>query len=780
MLTVVKPGVPAIGQIMANRRIIPSLLIGLLLVAFALRVYRLSSIPINVDEISTITKYAPLPVIEIFEENHSNNHPLTSLLARLFSPQTDHLFMMRWPSILIGMVSLPFVYRLGADLFGRKVGLLALLLVSTSPVHAGYSVVIRGYIGLMALILVSLYLLRRALRRNRWRDWLGFVGISVLVIHFHLFSLLAIGSQVGLVGLWLIWNVSKKKELSLKPTLIRFGLIVALLIIIYPPLIYARTNSIILNERWPNDFVVWQDDLFSLPEDLSPLWAVASLMAPITPGGIGIYLYLAFWAVGLYALWFRHRALTVGVIIWFLTPFVAIFVALQVLGQAFYAFLRFLLYLLPPFLILVAQGMVMVADWLSALTMRWGRPGPVAARLIGWGAAGALLTMIGFSMNWYLLTGTHTDWQGMSRTLSAHLQPQDMTICEEHQRGFALPDRAKPHCMWMLDFLVPQLRGLTYTPRFQSSTDFVADYEQLRRQRLALLAPGSVWLIIWQKIPFHPGQLITDQKPSVLAPPPLAEFEPYRAWHFGSASLVQIDSEATLFGNVYKSLELLLRVEPKPADRARYVRSLADMEAVQGHKQPAQAYFEESWRLVEQAGAQYPADFLDQTRQAIERIPAADPPPGTAAKIQYRVGAALCLQSFEVTPAILQAGRPLQLDLYWQTLDLVEANYTFFLRLEAGPAQTPARLEFRPFDGVYPTPWWWPGQQLTEQHDFVLPGDLLPQDYTVTFGAYDGQQPEAMMTLPLLVMRYRPDEAGSPRWRVEPASSPLDECVQSQ
>ena len=784
MLTIKKPGqLPLLyPEWLARAPVVGNgLILGLLLVAFALRLYKVSSIPLNIDEVHTILRYIPLAWVDIFMTPHSNNHPLTSALARLFSPGADHLFMMRWPSILIGMISLPFVYRLGANLFGRKVGLVALLLVSTSPVHIGYSMIIRGYIGLISLTTISLYFLERALLGNRWHDWLGLAVVNSVIVYFHLFGMLAAGMQLGLVGAWLLWQISQGPAGSFpyKSVLAKFALITALLGGMYFALIYLRASSIIVNERWlDNEFQVWQDGIFSLSQDLSPLVVFASLMAPMSPAGIGIYIYLVFWVIGLATLWARRRVLAIGLIISFVGSFVAVFVALQLLGSAFYTYVRFLLYLLPPFLILVALGMVMAVDRLSALIEGWGWPWQGANRLVTGVTSAGLLIIIVNSLHWYMLTSVHTDWLALSKTLSLNLQPQDVTLCEEHERGFAAPDQAKPHCLWMLDFLVPQLHGAAYTPRLQSSTDVMADYDYLLAQRQTMVKSGHVWLIIWQKIPFRPDDLIVQVRPPVAAPPPLSNFEPYQAWHFGSATLVHIDSEETLLGNIYKAVELLLQVESQPADQARYYRSLAELEAVQGHKPQAHSFFEKSWRLVEQAGQQYPDIFLAETRQVIDRLPDAHPLPETALAIDYKFGPSLCLQSYTVSSDRLEAGQPLQLELYWQPIDFVPENYTFFIRLEAGPDQSQAQLEFQPFNGTYPTSWWWVGQQVIEQQEFYIPPDLKKQDYVVHLGAYDSQAPGEVVTLPLFLLRYK---AGSPAyWRVEATPAQFDEGCLTQ
>ena len=48
------------------------LILGLLSFAFGLRVYKVTSIPLSLDEILTITRYVPLAVIDIFRTHPPN------------------------------------------------------------------------------------------------------------------------------------------------------------------------------------------------------------------------------------------------------------------------------------------------------------------------------------------------------------------------------------------------------------------------------------------------------------------------------------------------------------------------------------------------------------------------------------------------------------------------------------------------------------------------------------------------------------------------------------
>lgn len=736
----------------------------ILLLAFAGRVHQLHNVPLNLDEIRSINRYVPLPLAQNFTTLDSNNHALASALGHLFSPQADNLFLLRWSVVWLGLIALPLTYRLGADLFGWRVGLAALFLLSFTPAHLGYSMILRGYIGLISLTVMSLLCLVRAMRGNRWPAWIGFALANTAVIHFHLFGLIATWTQVGLVGFWLIWSQAYlqtgQKEIRKK-----FGPVVIWLAAVHLPVLYLKTTSILNTEIWPSAFEVWRNGHLALVEELSPIFRTISYIAPMTPGGIGFYLYLFFFGLGLLYLWRQQKIWLAGALVWFAAPFAAIGLATQV-SAAFYAYERFTFYLLPTFLIVVAVGMVSAATWLMRLAGRHDRPRQLAAQgLIGLGAIG-LVGLFVLSTHWYWLTTTSIDWLRLAQTLSASRQPGDITICEE-PHGFDVPDRAKAYCIWMLDFFLPELEE--YTPKFQSSTDFVANYNYLQDHRAEMSAPGGVWLVLWRRSVFHPGGLTTDQKPAadpVVLPPGLAQHA--AVWQFGRAVLVYVNSEPTLLDNLFKAVELLSQAETLSADRARYYRSLAAMEAFRGRRAQAQQYYDQSWAEVAALGGQYPDLFLLDTTPLLERIPPADPPPAHAAPVDYPLGASLCLSAYEVEPATLTAGQPLQLTLYWQTVAQVAADYAFFLQLIDETGQPHGRFDFEPFDRAYPTPWWWPGQRLVDRRQFVIPAEVPVKTYTVLFGFYDRLNPAEETVMPLFHLA-----AESGGWRavaVEPTA----------
>jgi hypothetical protein len=197
---------------------------------------------------------------------------------------------------------------------------------------------------------------------------------------------------------------------------------------------------------------------------------------------------------------------------------------------------------------------------------------------------------------------------------------------------------------------------------------------------------------------------------------------------------------------------------------------------VQGEKQRAKTYFEQSWQMVEQAGGQYPDLFLRETASLIDRIPDEKAPASGVNEAGYPFGPSLCLEYFELSPPALKAGETLTVTTYWQTLDFVDKDYDFFLQIEDKTGQVLGRLEFEPFNRTYPTPWWWTGQRLVERREFLLPANLPPQDYVVSLGAHDRQSGTDEYATPLFLLLLQPDITASTGWRVEPHSEGIAGC----
>ncbi len=110
--------------------------------------------------------------------------PLFSLLLhgwiRLFGESTA-----RGLPAVLGILALPLMGRLGRELGGARVGLLALLLLALSPIHVWYSQEIRAYGLYFLLVILTMWRYAVARRTGSGRDWLVYAVAAGVGLYGH-------------------------------------------------------------------------------------------------------------------------------------------------------------------------------------------------------------------------------------------------------------------------------------------------------------------------------------------------------------------------------------------------------------------------------------------------------------------------------------------------------------------------------------------------------------------------------------------------------------------
>ena len=87
--------------------------------------------------------------------------------------------------------------------------------------------------------------------------------------------------------------------------------------------------------------------------------------------------------------------------------------------------------------------------------------------------------------------------------------------------------------------------------------------------------------------------------------------------------------------------------------------------------------------------------------------------------------------------AQLQAGETFSVDLFWESLQQTDVNYTTFVQV-IGPDGTVAVQEDRqPLSGFMPTSTWLPAQAISDSFTLQLPDNAEPGEYTVYTGMYN-------------------------------------------
>lgn len=107
---------------------------------------------------------------------------------------------LRSVSALAGVATVPVAYLLGAELSGRRAGLIAAALVAVNPMLLWYSQEARGYALFVLLTALSLLYFVRALDRGRRRDSLAWGIASALALATHYFAVFPVAAE----AIWLL------------------------------------------------------------------------------------------------------------------------------------------------------------------------------------------------------------------------------------------------------------------------------------------------------------------------------------------------------------------------------------------------------------------------------------------------------------------------------------------------------------------------------------------------------------------------------------------------
>jgi len=194
---------------------LPLLLI--MLLALALQLYGLESKSLWHDELGTLTNSSPngswLDVVRNpLTIPTLPKPPLYFAVIHLFLAMDSSVFAARLPSLVFALLTIPTLYVVGKSIFDRQVGLLAAFLLAISPLQIRYAQEARMYSMLAFFSLLGLYLFWRAIRTRDIRWWIGFSLATTLNLYTHQCALLSLGVII-LFALWLLLRTRSRPDL---------------------------------------------------------------------------------------------------------------------------------------------------------------------------------------------------------------------------------------------------------------------------------------------------------------------------------------------------------------------------------------------------------------------------------------------------------------------------------------------------------------------------------------------------------------------------------------
>ena len=139
---------------------------------------------------------------KLFQQALSFHPPLSFIVNHLFLRLGYTDFLLRLPSALFGIASLPILYVLGRELTSKKAAVFAVFVLAFSPFHIWYSQEARMYSQLLFLSLLSSVLLLQALRRGEMSWWIYYALANAAGTYTHIFMALALAAQFLWVALY--------------------------------------------------------------------------------------------------------------------------------------------------------------------------------------------------------------------------------------------------------------------------------------------------------------------------------------------------------------------------------------------------------------------------------------------------------------------------------------------------------------------------------------------------------------------------------------------------
>ncbi len=331
------------------------MLLGIVALAFGLRVSGLSFQSLWRDEVDAV-RFASLPFADLAEmavAPGQNGALYFAVLGQWLGLAGRSEFALRFFAVFPSVLAVPVAYRLGRKLYPDSlvVALMAALFIATSPYLVWYGQEGKMYAAVVLLALLSVERCVTAVQLGRWYRWLGYVAATAIACYLHVLAIVLIPAQVGIFLLLGGWSQLSRRRAFL------VGLSVLLLLCL--PTLKWGLPMLFVSAETGYAFVPLHRMAGSLYGTFSlgvaqPVtwWALApslvllggALIAPVRAG----------------------RSKACGLLIcWLVLPVVCLYLV-TLRRPVFTA--RYLIYVLPALMLLLASGVGALASYSRVLT----------------------------------------------------------------------------------------------------------------------------------------------------------------------------------------------------------------------------------------------------------------------------------------------------------------------------------------------------------------------------------------------------------------------------
>lgn len=331
-----------------------------------LRFYKLGDTSFWIDEILTAKSAQTSFYNIIFEEFRP---PFHIVLTKIFLYLGHSESIIRLPSVISGIFGIFAIYLLGKKVFSSNVGLVGAFLLSISVFHIYYSQDARYYSHMVFFTLMSLYFLFEILEKNHRKYWMGFFLFSLLNIYNHYFGFLITFLEILYLSIIKRKNIShlafdlrvQIKKVHFKKYTPIFILIVILIFPIFLKFFQSIGDYLTIGIQKSSDKIIETEPIKLSYSFYKDLFIKLNLLFSQQASWMGLrsasFLPLLFF-VFLIGFLKNDKKIILLILIWFILP---VFILSNFFTGRF--FIRYLIFMLPVYLLVVAHGFVIIAEF---------------------------------------------------------------------------------------------------------------------------------------------------------------------------------------------------------------------------------------------------------------------------------------------------------------------------------------------------------------------------------------------------------------------------------
>lgn len=417
----------------------------LLVVGVALRFHQLDAKGLWGDEIWT-AQWSQGPLNEVWSNLTlvPDIMPLTYVLVGISTRFGSSEFWVRLPAALFGVAGLLIFYLLANRVLGRRTALVSAVLIALSPIHIWYSQDARYYTQLCALGVASVYFFYTFLTADRFRlaSWLGYLISTIAALYTHLFAgWIVIAQAFFAVYYFFEWTLGSndtayRRRLYARNQATWLAAALLLLVVFMLPVIVRLIETLQTGTSQTGEGMATLRLAPALPDYLTGAFLV-SMVQNFSGGRLATFVMLPLFVVGLVSTWRTKRDVAVLVLCLITAPFLTTFFLDLLHGVSF----KYFFYLLPFYLLLVAQGLVTAATGINHAIgrrrernsaddgQRTIRPHQTELALLSLILL-AIVVILVQPMALVYRQAKINDWRTIAGFLAREVQPEDVVLVE--------------------------------------------------------------------------------------------------------------------------------------------------------------------------------------------------------------------------------------------------------------------------------------------------------------------------------------------------------------